>query len=55
MIYSWRDPGRVRREHRRHLDFYDLPASRLKTVTKLFMKNGDVNHSITMNYNSVIV
>ena len=33
-------------------DFYDFPASRLKTVTKLFMKKGDFDHSITMNYNS---
>ncbi|MGJ7917687.1 hypothetical protein ACI48D_19695 [Massilia sp. LXY-6] len=33
-------------------DLYDFPASRLKTVTKLYMKKGDVDHSITMNYNS---
>jgi iron complex outermembrane receptor protein len=33
-------------------DFYDYPPSRLKTVTKLFMKKGDFDHSITMNYNS---
>jgi iron complex outermembrane receptor protein len=33
-------------------DFYDYPPSRLKTVTKLFMKKGDFDHSLTMNYNS---
>ena len=33
---------------------YDNPnaGSRLKTVTKLYMKNGDFDHAITMNYAS---